>query len=55
MRRENNGVSFAEVTDEVSYLDYLLGVKTDCRLVENYNRRVSDESLSYADALSVAF
>ena len=54
MRRENDRVRLAERSDEVPDLDYLLRVKTDGRLVEDYNARVADERLRDADSLLIA-
>ena len=44
----------AEVLDEVAYLNDLLRVETDGRLVENKHLRVADERLRNADTLTVA-
>ena len=44
----------SEITEQVSDLDYLLGVKSYCRLVEDDDLGVSDERLRDADSLTVA-
>ena len=44
----------AERADKVSYLYYLLGVKSYRRLVENHDRRIAYQCLSNADALTVS-
>ena len=54
MRREQHRVIFAERAYERAHLYYLLRVKTDRRLVEDYERRIADESLRYTDSLAVA-
>ena len=54
VRRKNDGMILAEVLDEVAYLNDLLRVETDGRLVENKHLRVADERLRNADTLTVA-
>ena len=46
--------SYVSVTPS-SYLDYLLRVKTYCRLVQDKNLWVADKSLSKTYSLSITF
>ena len=54
MRRQNNRVVFAETCYKISYLNYLLGVKTDGRFIENKYIRVAYKRLGKAYTLAVA-
>ena len=45
---------FFQAADNISYLDDLIGVKADRRLIENKELGVSEECLSEADSLLVA-
>ena len=54
MCRKNDRVILSERSDKVTDLDYLLGVKSDRRLVKDYYRRISDKRLRYTDTLTVA-
>ena len=54
MGRKDNGMLLSQSLDKVSYIKYLLGVKTYCRLVKNKYLGVSDKRLSHAHTLLVA-
>ena len=54
MRGQNNRVVFTETGYKISYLDYLLGVKTDGRLIKNKYIRVAYKRLGKAYTLTVA-
>ena len=55
MGRKDNGMIFAELSYKSSYLDYLLRVKTYCRLVQDKNLWIADKSLSKTYSLSITF
>ena len=48
-------MAFAQVLDEVSDFNDLLGVEADRRLVQNQHVRVPKQSLGYPDPLPVTF
>ena len=54
MGGEDDGVILSEVSKQVSYLNYLLGVKSYRGLVKNDYLGASDKSLSDTYALTVA-
>ena len=54
MAAENDCLYAAELLYQVAYLDYLLGVKPDRRLVEYYHVRIAEHCLRYADTLAVS-
>ena len=52
---EDNGVPFSQRFDQIADLNDLLGVKTDGRLVQNQDLRISDQSLSQSHTLPITF
>ncbi len=55
MRTQNNGVRLAELLDEFTNFYDLRRVKTDRRLIQNDDVRISQQGLRDADPLTVAF
>ena len=54
MGAENYRVLLFQVLDDSADLCYLIGIETDCRLVEDKELRVAEKCLCKADALLVA-
>ena len=52
---ENDGSVLAQILDNVSYLDDLLGVETDGGLVKDKYFGVADQRLSQTDTLLITF
>ena len=52
---KNDGSVLAQILDNVSYLDDLLGVETDGGLVKDKYFGVADQSLSQTDTLLITF
>ena len=53
MGRKDNGMSFSQTFDKRAYLDYLIRVKTDSRLVKYKHGRIIDKRLSQTHTLTI--
>ena len=54
MCAENNGMLLSEIGDKISYIDNLLRVETVCRLIENDNLGIADDSSRDTYSLLIA-